>query len=180
MSLFFFSYSYSKSFFSPCVCRPPEQRWKRRSPKHVRISSQSLSLKALTSLGTSPSLPKVSPHNGLHKRWREWTPSRRTRASGGKENSRAPYIVRRDPLQSSSSLTPSLDGGDDTEKLIVAAFKRYCVSNPLHPDVFPGTSSSSPLLPGVRLTPIQLFVKWRPKSWRCASGCKHHIIGAWA
>ena len=95
---FFFFYSYSKSFFSPCVCRPPEQRWKRRSPKHVRISSQSLSLKALTSLGTSLSLPKVSPHNGLHKRWREWTPSRRTRASGGKENSRAPYTVRRDPL----------------------------------------------------------------------------------
>ena len=35
---------------------------------------------------------------------------------------------------------PSLDGGDDTETVIVAAFKRYCVSNPLHPDVFPGTS----------------------------------------
>jgi sphinganine-1-phosphate aldolase len=30
-----------------------------------------------------------------------------------------------------------LDGGEDIEKIIVAAFQRYCVSNPLHPDVFP-------------------------------------------
>ncbi|KAI0001270.1 PLP-dependent transferase [Russula compacta] len=28
-------------------------------------------------------------------------------------------------------------GGDDMERVIVAAFQRYCVSNPLHPDVFP-------------------------------------------
>ncbi|KDQ55737.1 hypothetical protein JAAARDRAFT_59713 [Jaapia argillacea MUCL 33604] len=28
-------------------------------------------------------------------------------------------------------------GGEDLEKLIVTAFQRYCVSNPLHPDVFP-------------------------------------------
>jgi sphinganine-1-phosphate aldolase len=30
-----------------------------------------------------------------------------------------------------------IDGGEDLEKVIVAAFQRYCVSNPLHPDVFP-------------------------------------------
>ncbi|KAF7428001.1 hypothetical protein PC9H_007219 [Pleurotus ostreatus] len=28
-------------------------------------------------------------------------------------------------------------GGDDLEAVIVEAYKRYCVSNPLHPDVFP-------------------------------------------
>ncbi|KAF5357413.1 hypothetical protein D9758_005858 [Tetrapyrgos nigripes] len=28
-------------------------------------------------------------------------------------------------------------GGDDIEKIIVAAYQRYCVSNPLHPDIFP-------------------------------------------
>ncbi|KAF9446347.1 PLP-dependent transferase [Macrolepiota fuliginosa MF-IS2] len=28
-------------------------------------------------------------------------------------------------------------GGDELEKIIVAAYERYCVSNPLHPDVFP-------------------------------------------
>ncbi|PFH53702.1 hypothetical protein AMATHDRAFT_54119 [Amanita thiersii Skay4041] len=28
-------------------------------------------------------------------------------------------------------------GGDDLEKVIVTAYQRYCVSNPLHPDVFP-------------------------------------------
>ncbi|KAF8490422.1 hypothetical protein F5888DRAFT_1620902, partial [Russula emetica] len=29
-------------------------------------------------------------------------------------------------------------GGDNMEKVLVAAFQRYCVSNPLHhPDVFP-------------------------------------------
>jgi sphinganine-1-phosphate aldolase len=30
-----------------------------------------------------------------------------------------------------------IDGGDDMERVLVAAFQRYCVSNPLHPDVFP-------------------------------------------
>lgn len=29
------------------------------------------------------------------------------------------------------------DGGEDLQKVIVAAFERYAVSNPLHPDVFP-------------------------------------------
>ena len=33
--------------------------------------------------------------------------------------------------------TTSSDGGEDMQKVIVSAFKRYCVSNPLHPDVFP-------------------------------------------
>ncbi|KAJ3528090.1 hypothetical protein NM688_g8039 [Phlebia brevispora] len=28
-------------------------------------------------------------------------------------------------------------GGDELTKIIVAAYERYCVSNPLHPDVFP-------------------------------------------
>ncbi|EJF65434.1 PLP-dependent transferase [Dichomitus squalens] len=28
-------------------------------------------------------------------------------------------------------------GGEDMQRVIVAAFERYCVSNPLHPDVFP-------------------------------------------
>lgn len=30
-----------------------------------------------------------------------------------------------------------VDGGDELEKVIVSAYQRYCVSNPLHPDVFP-------------------------------------------
>jgi glutamate/tyrosine decarboxylase-like PLP-dependent enzyme len=29
------------------------------------------------------------------------------------------------------------DGGQDLTNLIVAAYERYCVSNPLHPDIFP-------------------------------------------
>jgi sphinganine-1-phosphate aldolase len=35
------------------------------------------------------------------------------------------------------SAPSSVDGGDDMERVLVAAFQRYCVSNPLHPDVFP-------------------------------------------
>jgi hypothetical protein len=31
----------------------------------------------------------------------------------------------------------STDGGEDLSRVIVAAFERYTVSNPLHPDVFP-------------------------------------------
>lgn len=30
-----------------------------------------------------------------------------------------------------------VDGGEDLSKVLVAAFERYAVSNPLHPDVFP-------------------------------------------
>jgi len=30
-----------------------------------------------------------------------------------------------------------VDGGEDLEKIIVAAYEKYCCSNPLHPDVFP-------------------------------------------
>ena len=32
-----------------------------------------------------------------------------------------------------------LDGGDDLSKIINMAFQKYTISNPLHPDVFPGT-----------------------------------------
>jgi sphinganine-1-phosphate aldolase len=31
------------------------------------------------------------------------------------------------------------DGGEDVQTVIMAAIERYCISNPLHPDVFPGT-----------------------------------------
>lgn len=34
-------------------------------------------------------------------------------------------------------LSVRADGGQDLTNLIVAAYERYCVSNPLHPDVFP-------------------------------------------
>lgn len=30
-----------------------------------------------------------------------------------------------------------VDGGDDLSRVLVAAFERYALSNPLHPDVFP-------------------------------------------
>lgn len=36
-----------------------------------------------------------------------------------------------------TSLLVRTDGGEDLQKVIVAAFDKYCVSNPLHPDVFP-------------------------------------------
>ena len=42
------------------------------------------------------------------------------------------YIVKY-----SRQLTYSIDGGDELTKIIVAAYSRYCVSNPLHPEVFP-------------------------------------------
>ena len=34
-------------------------------------------------------------------------------------------------------LNACADGGQDLTNLIVAAYERYCVSNPLHPDLFP-------------------------------------------
>lgn len=29
------------------------------------------------------------------------------------------------------------DGGDDLVKIIVQAYERYCITNPIHPDIFP-------------------------------------------
>ncbi len=40
-------------------------------------------------------------------------------------------------FESASDLLTGIDGGGDLEKVIVAAYERYCCSNPLHPDVFP-------------------------------------------
>jgi sphinganine-1-phosphate aldolase len=42
-----------------------------------------------------------------------------------------------DILEYLRKLTYSIDGGDELTKIIVAAYSRYCVSNPLHPEVFP-------------------------------------------
>ncbi len=37
-------------------------------------------------------------------------------------------------------VTVRIDGGEDMENIIVDAFRKYCVSNPLHPDAFPDSS----------------------------------------
>ena len=37
----------------------------------------------------------------------------------------------------SSSSEKTTDGGDDLHEIITSTYSRYCVSNPLHPDVFP-------------------------------------------
>lgn len=41
------------------------------------------------------------------------------------------------PSVSGPILNPGPDGGQDLTNIIVTAYERYCVSNPLHPDVFP-------------------------------------------
>ena len=49
-----------------------------------------------------------------------------------------PYTVSGPTSDSLHSvLNKRADGGQDLTNLIVAAYERYCVSNPLHPDVFP-------------------------------------------
>jgi len=49
-----------------------------------------------------------------------------------------PYTVSGPTFDSSCRvLKVCTDGGQDLTNLIVAAYERYCVSNPLHPDVFP-------------------------------------------
>lgn len=50
----------------------------------------------------------------------------------------------------------AIQGGDEINQVIIDATSKFIVSNPLHPDVFPGTSSFfSPepfaeFLPGIR------------------------------
>ena len=57
---------------------------------------------------------------------------------GKTERSVVPYTVG-DPTFDFPRrlLNARTDGGQDLTNLIVAAYERYCVSNPLHPDVFP-------------------------------------------
>lgn len=58
---------------------------------------------------------------------------------GGMEKSRALSIVRAAArLHFSITHLLETDGGEDVEAVIMSALGRYCISNPLHPDVFPG------------------------------------------
>jgi glutamate/tyrosine decarboxylase-like PLP-dependent enzyme len=59
-------------------------------------------------------------------------------SAGDMESSPEQYIVRPSSLLCFRYLQICfIDGGEDLEKVIVAAYQRYCVSNPIHPDVFP-------------------------------------------
>jgi sphinganine-1-phosphate aldolase len=42
-----------------------------------------------------------------------------------------------DLIDYSLKFMANIDGGEELEKIIVSAYQKYCVSNPLHPDVFP-------------------------------------------
>ena len=58
---------------------------------------------------------------------------------GDKESSLGRYTVRPffPPELPQISIISFVDGGEELEKVIVSAYERYCVSNPIHPDVFP-------------------------------------------
>lgn len=61
----------------------------------------------------------------------------RRKLAGGKALwSRVPYAYIlafvKEPTHSAHA-----DGGEELSKIIIAAYSRYCVSNPLHPEVFP-------------------------------------------
>jgi sphinganine-1-phosphate aldolase len=97
-----------------------------------------------------PQGPNVTRHISLPSQGQsaQWVAEEMERMDAESENtglwrqgklSGAVYRMSPSPHYEGASLTPPPDGGDDTETVIVAAFKRYCVSNPLHPDVFPGT-----------------------------------------
>jgi glutamate/tyrosine decarboxylase-like PLP-dependent enzyme len=59
-------------------------------------------------------------------------------SAGDMERSPALYTVRPFSFSDFPIYTNCfLDGGDELEKIIVAAYERYCVSNAIHPDVFP-------------------------------------------
>ena len=84
---------------------------------------------------------RESQKNGSFKKWRIWiTKHMESNQLGRKANFLAQYTVRVTFIIHRMFIDlniSDLDGGDDMESVIVAAFKRYCVSNPLHPDAFP-------------------------------------------
>ncbi len=58
--------------------------------------------------------------------------------NGEMERCQVPSTVSSSPfLRTISSYDILADGGDDLTKVLVSAFERYAVSNPLHPDIFP-------------------------------------------
>jgi sphinganine-1-phosphate aldolase len=58
--------------------------------------------------------------------------------TGRTEKLAVPCIVSRPTFEVSGRvLNARADGGQDLTSIIVTAYERYCVSNPLHPDVFP-------------------------------------------
>ena len=79
--------------------------------------------------------------NGYSMQWNKWTKRHRLIQITETENYLAQCTVRITFIISRSTRVElhlkSTDGGDDVENVLVAAFQRYCVSNPLHPDVFP-------------------------------------------
>jgi glutamate/tyrosine decarboxylase-like PLP-dependent enzyme len=50
------------------------------------------------------------------------------------------------------------DGGQDLTNLIVAAYERYCVSNPLHPDIFPTIRKMEAEIVSMCLRSVAFFV----------------------
>ena len=127
-------------------------------------------------LGTYLSLPRVSPRNGLQKRWRKWTPSRTTRVSGSKENFPALYIVRLPTSHHHEHQFPHLARRRRRHRknhrrrlqtvLRLKPFTSRCVPRCVQ--------FQAPLLFHACLISMQLSAKWRQKSWQCASGCKFH------
>ncbi len=80
--------------------------------------------------------------NGFSRKWRRWTLRASHIPTGNMANFPVPCTVRSCTTIVTSCLPKIvsfglIDGGDDLCKVIVSAFERYCVSNPLHPDVFP-------------------------------------------
>lgn len=75
-------------------------------------------------------MAKMDQESGNHVDWRDG------KVSGAVYRACSTYLSLRVLRQCMlRSCTP--DGGDDMSKVIMSAMERYCLSNPLHPDVFP-------------------------------------------
>jgi hypothetical protein len=90
-----------------------------------------------TRYATFPFQKRVALWNGYSTRWTKWIDKPLRKQITEKGNYPARYTVRTAPFRLLLLVKAVIDGGDDMEKVLVAAFQRYCVSNPLHPDVFP-------------------------------------------
>lgn len=129
----------SKLFCSPydyrLIARRSTQSWVKRGSK-LRAS---LSRRVPMSLATYRFQRQAKHLNGSSKKWLRWTRSREARRAGSKAKFPARSTVRHrfwHPQLPTYKIS-LLDGGDDLTRVIIDAFARYTVSNPLHPDVFP-------------------------------------------
>jgi sphinganine-1-phosphate aldolase len=124
-------------------------------PARNKVESELARAKKTIEDSLAPRGPEYSRHVALpiEGHTPEWIEAEMAKMDGEQHGAdwkggRCSGAVYREPMSALvfSILIYRIDGGEDLEKVLVSAFARYTVSNPLHPDAFPCKSLFKPIL----------------------------------